>query len=140
MQSLLEERTRILAELESVERLLRSRYNWQCEDLPAQGIKRETSVREGEAPQAQGPATRRRKLSREGQINYSSELEAWVQNAPEIFTVLDFREFLRKKFGEEKVNSASLNGPLKRLTKEERVVEVQKGTGRLPTKYKLKTQ
>jgi hypothetical protein len=131
IQSLLDERKRILAELGALEHLLRSRFNWKAEESEgADSVDRRRI-------QPAGPATPRRKPSATRSIDYSAEMEFWILQAPEEFTVIDFREYLADKHGAENVNFSSLNGPMKKLENEKRIFAFRRGTGRRPTVYRL---
>lgn len=143
---LLEERARILKELEATENLLVSRFGWTAEDtakptssVPATAkmpivmpngkpiAKAETNILGEffeETPHSTPP------------IAYAKEAEEWLKEAPQSFTVVDFRRWLHAKYGEDAVNESSVRGPFKTLEESGRIEAIQQGQGRRPTTYR----
>ena len=124
--ALLEERQKILAELESVENMLRVRCGWS--PVEDDGKHRSNLLTANVVPsdtKYHGTPT--------AAIHYSNEFRDWLKRRAEPFTVGDFREFLESKYGA--VNENSVRSPLKIAEEQGDIVVVEKGAGRRPTVY-----
>lgn len=129
--ALLEERQKILSELESVETMLRVRCGWSPIASHDSSIAMPQATQAAAAPNKEEVAT--------VQIHYSNEFRSWLDRRGTPFTVADFRNFLVSKYGSDAVNENSVRSPLNLAEDQGDIVIVEKGAGRRPTVFKSST-
>ena len=137
-KELLAERAKILCELDLVDKLLASRYQWTPDALPP--VVEQRPAQPTPPPQTPLAPTRNTPtpVQDEG-IQYTKEAAEWLAsiNHKGPFTVRDFREWLFGKFGEANVNADSMKTPMSKLEKAGKIIVVEQGSGRRPTSYRL---
>lgn len=136
LEALLEERQKILKELESVENVLSTRYGWKPDAKPKAlvtvgAILNPAKFYGGGAAVAVNSAQE----DSPDQIQYSEEFRNWLKERKEPFAIGDFREFLEKKFGAVRVNDNSIRTPFRTAESSGDIIVIRKGAGRLPSMY-----
>lgn len=130
--ALLQEREKIIKELDSVENVLMTRYGWNKDSAtkaPCVVAKPETSSVDSDS-HAEG--------SGDTQIQYSNEFRIWLSQRQGSFTINDFRDYLVGKYDESIVNNSSIRTPFRTEEATGEIVLIAKGAGRKPTIYASK--
>lgn len=138
-EALLQEREKILKELESVENVLIARYGWKAKGGSS------------EEPQAEKPAVVTTPVTSSPSrfygggeahslppIKYSDEFRDWLESRRGVFTVNDFRDDLFEKHGKNRVNENSLRTPFRTAENSGDIIVVSQGSGRKATVYSCK--
>jgi len=140
--ALLAERQRIIKELADLDSVLASRFGWTA-DKKAEPLSAPPAAPEREEAKpfaldsVKTPARRRTPPTDAGRaesIAYAREADEWLETVSGQFSVVQFREWLRAKYGDA-LNDASIKGPFRALERSGKLKIVTPGAGRRPTVY-----